>query len=318
MRASSPSRALGLLAAVAVAQAPLAAPSLAHAAGPGSSSSSPSSSSGSGSGSSSSSSASSAGTSSSAAPGADTPPAREPPADPTDAPPPAPISAEAVQTGKEPPPPVTPTLGKPLHDAPRPGASNQPAIVAPANNVSPVSPTAGMGGRLMSTTDPEARRAKAELEGTSLAKNPSADVPKRLPPQQRGAWWSMFGAFALGSAAGVFAGLAEVQEDKATRLAITLDSTTGSALVYADHKAEYEKILSVGRRDAAVARGLIAGAGGFLVAGVVLFIVHAVHTRKAEDAKRRVPSQLPAPSAPTTSPTPARVGLGRGGLEVRF
>lgn len=307
MRASSPSRALGLLAAVAVAQAPLAAPSLAHAAGPGSSSSpSPSSS---GSGSSSSSSASSAGTSSSAAPGADTPPAREPPADPTDAPPPAPISAEAVQTGKEPPPPVTPTLGKPLHDAPRPGASNQPAIVAPANNVSPVSPTAGMGGRLMSTTDPEARRAKAELEGTSLAKNPSADVPKRLPPQQRGAWWSMFGAFALGSAAGVFAGLAEVQEDKATRLAITLDSTTGSALVYADHKAEYEKILSVGRRDAAVARGLIAGAGGFLVAGVVLFIVHAVHTRKAEDAKR--PAGSPGPA-------PARVGLGRGGLEVRF
>ena len=292
MRASSPSRALGLLAAVAVAQASLAAPSLAHAAAFTSATAT-------------------AGTSSSAAPSAETPPPREPPPDPTDAPPPAPISAEAVQTGKEPPPPVTPTLGKPLQDAPRPGASNQPAIVAPANNVSPMSPTAGMGGRLMSTTDPEARRAKAELEGTSLSKNPSADVPKRLPPLQRGAWWSMFGAFALGSAAGVFAGLAEVQEDKATRLAITLDSTTGSALVYADHKAEYEKILSVGRRDAAAARGLIAGAGGFLVAGVVLFIVHAVRTRKADAATRRAPSQLPAPS-------PARLGLARGGLEVRF
>lgn len=234
----------------------------------------------------------------------DDPPPREPPADPTDAPPPAPISTEAAQTGKEPPPPTTPTLGQPLHDAPRPRASNQPAIVAPANNVSPLSPTAGMGGRLMSTTDPEARRAKAELEGTSLGKNPGADVPKRLPPMQRGAWWSMFGAFALGSAAGVFAGLAEVQEDKAARLAITLDPDTGSSLVYATQKAEYEDILAHGRRDAAVAKGLLAGASGFLVAGVVLFIVHAARTRKAA-------------SKPGDKPGP-RVGIGRGRLEVRF
>ena len=288
MRASSPSRALGLLAAVAVAQAPLR-PSLAHAATAASAAStSPSPAS-----------TSPASPSPSASPS--TPPPREPPPDPTDAPPPAPISTEAAQTGKEPPPPVTPTVGKPLQDAPRPDASNQPAIVAPANNVSPLSPTAGMGGRLVSATDPEARRAKAELEGTALDKNTSADVPKRLHPQQRAAWWCMFGAFALGSAAGVFAGLAEVQEDKATRLAITLDSETGSALLYADTRAEYEDILRVGRRDAAVARGLLAGAGGFLVGGIALFIVHAVKSRKA-----------------ATKPGTARVGLARGGLEVRF
>jgi hypothetical protein len=293
MRASSPSRALGLLAAVAVAQAPLR-PSLAHAAtaasptAPPAASTSPSPAS-----------PSPASPSPSAIPS--TPPPREPPPDPTDAPPPAPISTEAAQTGKEPPPPVTPTVGKPLQDAPRPDASNQPAIVAPANNVSPLSPTAGMGGRLVSATDPEARRAKAELEGTALDKNTSADVPKRLHPQQRAAWWCMFGAFALGSAAGVFAGLAEVQEDKATRLAITLDSETGSALLYADTRAEYEDILRVGRRDAAVARGLLAGAGGFLVGGIALFIVHAVKSRKA-----------------ATKPGTARVGLARGGLEVRF
>ena len=289
MRASSPSRALGLLAAVAVAQAPLR-PSLAHAATAASAAStSPSPAS-----------TSPASPSPSASPS--TPPPREPPPDPTDAPPPAPISTEAAQTGKEPPPPVTPTVGKPLQDAPRPDASNQPAIVAPANNVSPLSPTAGMGGRLVSATDPEARRAKAELEGTALDKNTSADVPKRLHPQQRAAWWCMFGAFALGSAAGVFAGLAEVQEDKATRLAITLDSETGSALLYADTRAEYEDILRVGRRDAAVARGLLAGAGGFLVGGIALFIVHAVKSRKAA----------------ATKPGTARVGLARGGLEVRF
>ncbi len=266
MRASSPSRALGLCAAIAVAQGALTGPARAASTGP--------------------------------AP--DDPPHREAPADPTDAPPPAPISTEAAQTAKEPPPPSTPTLGKPLQDAPRPSATSQPAIVAPANNVSPMSPTAGMGGRLVSSTDPEARRAKAELEGTSLDKTPNADVPKRLPPMQRRAWWMMFGAFALGSAGGVMAGLAEVQEDKATRLAITLDSTTGSALVYADIKDEYEHTLRVGRRDAAAAKGLVSAAGGFLVAGIVLFIVHAVQARKA------------------AKPAPARLGLARGGLEVRF
>jgi hypothetical protein len=171
-------------------------------------------------------------------------------------------------------------------------------MVAPANNVSPMSPTAGMGGRLVSATDPEARRAKAELEGTALDKNTSADVPKRLPPQQRAAWWCMFGAFALGSAGGVFAGLAEVQEDKATRLAITLDSETGSALLYADIRAEYEDILRVGRRDAAVARGLLAAAGGFLVAGIVLFIVHAVKSRKAADHQARDRPPGPRPRRP--------------------
>lgn len=269
MRASSPSRALGLWAAIAVALP--AGPSFARVASP--------------------------------APATDDPPPREPPADPTDAPPPAPISTEAAQTGKEPPPPSTPTLGKPLQDAPRAGAPSQPAMVAPANNVSPMSPTAGMGGRLVSSTDPEARRAKAELEGTSLDKTPNADVPKRLPPMQRRAWWLMFGAFAVGSAGGVMAGLAEVQEDKATRLAITLDSSTGAALVYADIKDEYEHTLRVGRRDAAAARGLVAAASGFLVAGVVLFIVHAVKARKA---------------AEPTKPASPRLGLARGGLELRF
>lgn len=299
MRASSPSRALSLPSAVAVVVAlvvaaqtvvPVIAPLRASAAAPTTSQSDP-----------------------------DPLPVggREPPEDPTDAPPPAPISPEAVTTGSEPPPPTTPTLGKPLHDAPRPGTRNQPAIVAPANNVSPLSPTAGMGGRMMSTTDPEARRAKAELEGTSLDKDARADVPKRLPPLQRRAWWSMFGAFALGSAAGVFAGLAEVQEDKAERLAITLDSMTGSALIYSDVQSEYEQILRVGRRDAAVAKGLIAGASGFLVAGVVLFIVQAVKTRKANASR---PNSRPRPTPATTPATTpeARVGLARGGLEVRF
>jgi len=277
-RASSPTRALGLLLAVAVGQSP----SVAHAgpapatpapkstdkpaAGPASSPIAPAS--------------------KPVAPGK---PAPSPPEDRGADPPLAPISPEAATV-------------RPLDDPRRDGG--QPSLVAPANNVSPVSTTAGMGGRTISADDPEAKRARAELEGSSLSADKAAlaDVPSRLPPLQRGAWWSMFGAFALASAGGVFAGLAEVQEDKAERLAITLDSSTGMQLPYADIQGEYEDILRTGRRDAAVAKGLISGGAGFLVAGVVLFIVHAVRTREADANKTDAP----------------RVRAARGGLEVRF
>ena len=152
----------------------------------------------------------------------------------------------------------------------------------------------------MSADDPEARRAEAELEGTALNSDASADVPARLPPLQRAGWWSMFGAFALASTGGVFAGLAEVQEDKAERLTLTLDADTGARLVYADVEGEYADILRIGRRDAAIAKGFLAAGGAFLVAGVALFIVHATRGRKAA-------SKAKAQLRPTG-----------GGLEVRF
>ncbi len=271
LRASSPTRALGVILAVAVgpgpglahAQAPLLpqAPQLSQSVQPATPT---------------------------PAPAPASKPAPTPPEDRGADPPLAPISPEAATV-------------KPLDDPRRDG---QPTMVAPANNVTPVSPSGGIGGRTMSTTDPEARRARAELEGTALSADKAAlaEVPQRLPPLQRGAWWSMFGAFALASAGGVFAGLAEVQEDKAQRLAITLDTSTGMQTPFADVKGEYDDILRIGRRDAAVARGFLAGGAGFLVAGVVLFIVHAVRVRKAGP---------PGDGQP-------RVRAARGGLEVRF
>lgn len=286
LRASSPSRALGLLLAAAiVVQGPGVVRAAAPAAGtagstPAGSTAGPAA--GSAAGSTTTGSTASGSTSSVRAPDAGPPP------------PPATPSAEAVAA--DPPPNLDPAT------------PSRPALVAPPNNVTPTSPTAGMGGRLMSADDPEARRAKAELEGTAMAGDKEqADLPARLPPLQRGAWWSMFGAFALASAGGVFAGLAEVQEDKAQRVAITLDTKTGSQQLYGDVQAEYEDILRVGRRDAAVARGFLAAGAGFLVAGVVLFIVHAVRSKKA--ARR--------PAGPAPLPT-ARVGASGGGLEVRF
>lgn len=222
-------------------------------------------------------------------------PVEAPPEDRMAAPPGAPISAEAeTTTASEAPPPSTPILGKPLRPGKKPEAKRQPSLVAPANNVAP---SAGMGGRLISADDPEARRAESELEGTSLDKASRTGVPRRLPPMQRAAWWCMFGTFALAGTGGVFAGLAEVQEDEAERVAITLDTTTGGQQQYTgDARSEYETALQKGARDANIARGFLAASGATLVAGVVLFVVHATRTRKQ----------------------PGRLRAAAGGLAVQF
>jgi len=221
------------------------------------------------------------------------PPPPSPPEDTMAAPLPAPISPEATLTGREAPAPSTPLSNKPLRPGKKVEAKAQPSLVAPANNVTA---NAGMGGRMISAEDPEARRAEAELEGTALDKQARAGVPRRLPPMQRAAWWCMFGTFALGSTGGVFAGLAEVQEDEAQRVAITLDTDSGGQQQYVgDVRNEYETALATGKRDATIARGFLAASSVTLVAGIVLFIVHATRARKQ-----------------------GRVSAAAGGLAVRF
>ncbi|MDC0719368.1 hypothetical protein [Nannocystis bainbridge] len=152
---------------------------------------------------------------------------------------------------------------------------------------------AGLGSTV-ATTDPEGKRAKAELEGTALRDKPAEGVPERLPPLQRGGWWAVFGGFALASTGGVFAGLAETEEDKAARLIAQIDPETGASLQYADVKDEYDDILARGRRDAILARSFLAAGGVVLAVGISLFI--------ADRVKRR----------------PTRVQASLGGLQVRF
>jgi hypothetical protein len=184
--------------------------------------------------------------------------------------------------GKEPGPQTQPVTAPP--------PAGQADLVAPPNNVSQ---SAGLGSTV-ATTDPEAKRAKAELEGTALRDKPADGVPERLPPLQRAGWWCVFGGFALASTGGVFAGLAETEEDKAARLIAQLDPETGASLQYADVKGEYDDILARGRRDAVLARSFLAAGGVVLAAAIGLFI--------ADRVKRR----------------PTRVQAGLGGLQVRF
>ncbi len=201
---------------------------------------------------------------------------------------PAPASAaEPAQPAVEKDPPSTEPA--PL-TAPPP---TQPVeMVAPPNNVSQ---SAGVGGRAVSTDDPEGRRARAELEGKSLGGTPADGVPDRLPPLQRGGWWSVFAAFALASTGGVFAGLAEAEEDRLTRLVATIDPDTGAQQAFTGQVQEdYDAALARGRRDAILARTFLAAGGAALVVGIGLFI--------ADRVKRRS----------------SRVRAGAGGLVVRF
>lgn len=179
-------------------------------------------------------------------------------------------------------------------------ATDEPSGAAPeVESQPPPSTVAGMGASVISSNNPEARRARADLEGTALATSDSG-VPERMRPLQRGAWWSVFGTFALATTGGLFAGFAEVEEDRARRLGSTLDTMTGSQPMYADVQAEYEEILAKGERQAWIARGFLIGAGVTAIAAIALFAADARRQRARSTALRR------------------GLRLGGRGLEVRF
>ncbi|MEZ4452476.1 MAG: hypothetical protein R3B09_23635 [Nannocystaceae bacterium] len=213
---------------------------------------------------------------------------------------PASTPANAPEPGEVAPPPTTASEEPPPEPTPgaaTPGETENDNVEAQP----PPSTVAGMGSSVISSNNPESRRARADLEGTSLVKTPQSGVPDRMRPLQRAAWWTVFGTFALATTGGLFAGYAEVQEDRAQRLASTLDPTTGGQYLYADKQQEYEDYLAKGERQAWAARGLLIGAGVAAIAAVTMFAV---------DARRQQRQR----------PTALRRGLrlGRGGLEVRF
>jgi len=124
-----------------------------------------------------------------------------------------------------------------------------------------------------------------------------------LPPLttlQRAGWWTLFSAFTAGSVAGVFAGLAERQEDRAVRLANRFELETAAQPQYSEVADEYEQYLDRGRAYQRVAIGFAVVTGITAVAGITLFAI---------DAKRRRTRKTEA--AP-------HVRLGAGSVEVRF
>lgn len=137
-------------------------------------------------------------------------------------------------------------------------------------------------------------------ETESSALGPTAEP---LRPLQTAAWWTMFGAFTVGTAAGVLSGLAERQEDRATRLSTLFDTNTGAQPRYADRQDEYEQYLRRGEAYAKAAIGVGVVAGAATVAAIALFAV---------DARRQRSERAP------TKHERAALRLRAGGMEVRF
>lgn len=127
---------------------------------------------------------------------------------------------------------------------------------------------------------------------------PESPLPDRLPRLQRIGWYHVLGAFTLGTTAGLLAGLAEREEDRATRIASGYDFETGAAILYRDRQAQYEEILDRGQalETSAIVVGALAGATA--IAAITLFAI---------DARRKKPSA-----------TARRTRVGPGSLEVSF
>jgi hypothetical protein len=157
----------------------------------------------------------------------------------------------------------------------------------------------GIAGAIVDPDDPNAGRAQSDLEGESLDRD-LAGVPERLPKLQAAGWWATFTAVALATTGGVFAGVAEVREDEAERLAYSFDLSQGRATLYGPVASDYQRLLDEGDRYQWVARGFIIAGGVALVAGVALFAVDGTRRRKAGRA----------PSARIRlAPSPAGLGL---------
>lgn len=155
----------------------------------------------------------------------------------------------------------------------------------------------------------DAANDDAEPDGATAPDTaaPGALGPTAAPlrPMQTAAWWTMFGAFAVGTTAGVLAGLAERQEDRATRLSTLFDAETGAQPLYADRKDEYERYLRRGEGYATAALGVGIVAGAATIAAITLFAIDA--RRQRGDAARR-----------PKEPRRASLRVRGGGMEVRF
>lgn len=132
--------------------------------------------------------------------------------------------------------------------------------------------------------------------------NAPANVPapprERLPTLQRLGWWHVLGALSLGTAAGVFAGLAEREEDRVTRIAVGFDLSQGRSTLYAEREDDYERALARGEAYQATAYVLSGLAAATAVVAATFFVLDA----------RRKPAQRAA----------RRTRLGPGTMEVRF
>jgi hypothetical protein len=234
----------------------------------------------------------------------------------------APPATPANDASAEPEPTPEPEATPEPEPEPEPEPPGEPEA-SPEPEVETVERTdvptgGGVAGAIVDPDDPNAGRAQSDLEGESLDTT-IAGVPERLPKLQAAGWWTTFTAVALATSGGIFAGVAEVREDEAERLAYGFDLTTGRSTLYGPASAEYERLLREGNTYQWVARGFIIAGAATLVTGIALFAVDASRRRKAARSDR--PDRR-SDSAQRVRPAAPRMHLhldpGPGGLSLRF
>ena len=134
----------------------------------------------------------------------------------------------------------------------------------------------------------ESSAATDQLEGASLAEDPLPEgVPETLPRLQRAGWWSVFGGVTLATAGGIFAGLAEREQNEASNLATVFDPESGSRLIFEDVQAEYEDHVRRGNAFAWTSRGFLIVGGAGIVTGIVLFALQKKRGVTQDQARLR-------------------------------
>jgi hypothetical protein len=180
-------------------------------------------------------------------------------------------------------------VGEPESEVTAPEPSEAPAEPAPDNELQPTvteverepAPTGGgVAGAIVDPNDPNATRAQSDLEGEKLDANVEG-VPERLPKLQAAGWWTTFGAVAIATTGGIFAGIAETRQDEAERLAYTFDLATGRATLYGSVADDYERLLRDGQTYQWIARGFIIAGGATLIASIAVFAVDGARRRNA-------------------------------------
>jgi hypothetical protein len=186
--------------------------------------------------------------------------------------------------------------------APDPAAAPQPATAASPDATAPApdpaaapdpQPAPAPAPEAAPTRDPSPPTAAprstqglVEPAAKPAARREDTGTPKLTKVEQAG-WWTLFGAFVLATTGGVLGGLAEREEDRATRLAVRVDET-GTDIRYADVQSEYEQALDRGEAYAKTGIVLAAMAGAAAVAGVLIFAIDAAKRKKSRARRAKL------------------------------
>ncbi len=206
----------------------------------------------------------------------------------------APAEPTPAQPAPAEPAPAQPAPAEPTPTKSLPVASEIPGEDTPANTTVTTAPapydeapTSAPGPSTVETTEDSA--ATDQLEGTALETQEPlpAGVPERLPPLQLAGWWSTFAGISLATAGGIFAGLAEREQNEAEQLATSFNVDAGSRLLYEDVRSDYERHLKRGGAFAWTSRGFLIAGGLAVVSGIVLFALHKKRSKPSSSAGLR-------------------------------